>query len=785
MIAEPTATAAKGDPNVISSLLHVTRRLIGMGCVAFSLFISMPAQPGSGVPTQSSDPNALGIGANFGKWPGGFVPWVYNSTGAPNGYTDDAAVVGWIQDALNSWMGVCGVTFISAGIDDASVITNMDDNLVVFAWEDIGGAAGLAGPFFSTPAPTLTQLGFHPYIDGSLRLNPNVFALSGGESPAALANNLRGFLDTVLHEIGHLIGLGHSDEPLSRMYANPYNSVTSLRQDDIDACRSMYGYPNLSFPLARYAAPAPGANPFATLFLANSTVPLVPVNAITDLTDATLAVSWSVTGPFNQAVGAVAVDPGGFDSVNGGAQINCPMGFICSGWFSINSYDRMRETPGTWNVDVIINNQRVQSLPINVSDLLPAVNNVPTAEFSFSEDPGTRQIAASLNVTGDADGDTAIVTWHLPTLGPQAAQNIAAYPTNSARNVDIDDTEMHEVFVELSDNSARYAEDPPNNVGPAGAGFNRLYRYVSSGLNLGPDHDGDNSSDVMLRNGVSGRLFYWQMQGNSITAGGTVSVVGDLNWRVVSDRDFNGDGKSDVMWRHDLTGEVYYWAMNGRSIVGGARVARPSDLNWRVVGDGDYDGDGRADLLWRHAVDGRLHLWTMNGSTIVTSRLVTTVADLAWQIVGDDDSDGDGMADITWMHGGNGRVFFWSMNGATITGGGPVATVGDLQWAVVANADYDGDGLSDLLWRHGTTGEVYLWQMNGQTIVLGIEVAIVPDGDWLIAGSGDYNGDGSSDILWRNTTTNEVYQWQMLSFLVLRGGRVTVLSDANWQIIQM
>lgn len=46
---------------------------------------------------------------------------------------------------------------------------------------------------------------------------------------------------TLTHEIGHIIGFGHSNEPLSVMYANPYNFTLFPQPDDIKATQVMYG----------------------------------------------------------------------------------------------------------------------------------------------------------------------------------------------------------------------------------------------------------------------------------------------------------------------------------------------------------------------------------------------------------------------------------------------------------------------------------------------------------------------------------------------------------------
>jgi hypothetical protein len=48
-----------------------------------------------------------------------------------------------------------------------------------------------------------------------------------------------------LHELGHLLGLGHSDRPASILYANPYHPergyMRNLKGDDIAGCVALYG----------------------------------------------------------------------------------------------------------------------------------------------------------------------------------------------------------------------------------------------------------------------------------------------------------------------------------------------------------------------------------------------------------------------------------------------------------------------------------------------------------------------------------------------------------------
>src|SRR6185295_13278211 len=109
----------------------------------------------------------------------------------------------------------------------------------------------------------------------------------------------------------------------------------------------------------------------------------------------------------------------------------------------------------------------------------------------------------------------------------------------------------------------------------------------------------------------------WLMDGVNRISGVSTTPTGitDLNWQVAGTGDFNLDGKPDILWQHVSSGKFVVWLMDGVTRTSGAFLVPPSqaDLNWRVVSARDFDRDGKGDLLWRHAVSGRLVLWGMDG----------------------------------------------------------------------------------------------------------------------------------------------------------------------------
>jgi hypothetical protein len=100
----------------------------------------------------------------------------------------------------------------------------------VVAWgKFINGMAGVAG---YAATHIITSGGVATIVDADLIINNEM---------ATDINTLDGIL---MHELGHAIGIGHSDRQAAIMSAAPYHEVTynrTLRADDIEACTSLYG----------------------------------------------------------------------------------------------------------------------------------------------------------------------------------------------------------------------------------------------------------------------------------------------------------------------------------------------------------------------------------------------------------------------------------------------------------------------------------------------------------------------------------------------------------------
>jgi hypothetical protein len=165
------------------------------------------------------------MGTGWAKDPSGGVALQYAIESLP-GNLDSATAQGEIERAFREWARYASVSF-TAGGTAASARTIA----ILFA----SGAHGDGYPF-DGPGGVLAHT-FYPSP-------PNAEPLAGDMHFDA-SESWRVGVDTdlfsvALHEAGHALGLGHSDNPASVMYPY-YHFATGLTADDIAGIQSLYG----------------------------------------------------------------------------------------------------------------------------------------------------------------------------------------------------------------------------------------------------------------------------------------------------------------------------------------------------------------------------------------------------------------------------------------------------------------------------------------------------------------------------------------------------------------
>ena len=258
------------------------------------------------------------------------------------------------------------------------------------------------------------------------------------------------------------------------------------------------------------------------------------------------------------------------------------------------------------------------------------------------------------------------------------------------------------------------------------------------------DFNGDGHADLVWHHQGDGRISVWHMNGVTLLNGTllTPDRVSDTHWKIVGVWDPNGDGSPDLLWRHDTNGSLANWRLQGTRLISGDPLSpgAVTDPDWQIGAVADLNHDGRPDLVWQHVTQGLISAWLMNGTTLVDGRLLTpsTVADTNWRIVGSGDFNLDGNPDLVWQHRTSGQASIWFMNGTTLLSGTLLSPAGvaDTNWQIRAVTDLNSDGQPDLVWQNVSTGYLAAWLMNGTSMVQGIYLspAQVPDTAWRVAG---------------------------------------------------
>ena len=195
-------------------------------------------------------------------WSGRVVHWRYNDASRPALIVASAsAAVGQIQSAMSRWSAVCNIQFAYDGTTTsaASLANNARDGVNVIAWGTLSGnttgvtyvgASGFAGSAFTLDeADTVINSQFNPNLDSTLS-----------------------------HEVGHMLGLKHSNQEGAVMsgpntapdLSTSYTSLTVLQADDIAGCQSLYGAA-IGGPASPVATSSVAALAFADTAVGSST----------------------------------------------------------------------------------------------------------------------------------------------------------------------------------------------------------------------------------------------------------------------------------------------------------------------------------------------------------------------------------------------------------------------------------------------------------------------------------------------------------------------------------
>ena len=207
--------------------------------------------------------------------------------------------------------------------------------------------------------------------------------------------------------------------------------------------------------------------------------------------------------------------------------------------------------------------------------------------------------------------------------------------------------------------------------------------------------------------------------------------------------DFGGNGSGNVLFRELVSGDLSDFLMT-------ANQPTWASIGWAdpalaVVGTGDFTGSGTDDILFRDPASGNLGDFVMSDGQ-------PTWANIGWaspvlQVVGIGDFNGDDSSDILFRDPTGGGISMFAMHNNQ-------PTWSYIGWAdpslqIAGVGDFNGDGTDDILFRDPVGGGIGDFVMqNGQASWAAVGWAAPA---MQVVGIGKYNGAGAtSDILLRD-----------------------------------
>ena len=161
------------------------------------------------------------------------LEWYYNAYNQSASIFSEEEVIATIKKAMAEWSHYADITFVYRGKTTNNINNTIDNMVTIGYWSE--------GAFIDTYGTYSGYSGIHwnnnSIYEGYMILN------AGDQGQAGTPQNLEELQGLITHEIGHLLGIGHSDVATSIMYANPYHSYLyqqTLRDDDINIVQLLY-----------------------------------------------------------------------------------------------------------------------------------------------------------------------------------------------------------------------------------------------------------------------------------------------------------------------------------------------------------------------------------------------------------------------------------------------------------------------------------------------------------------------------------------------------------------
>ena len=305
---------------------------------------------------------------------------------------------------------------------------------------------------------------------------------------------------------------------------------------------------------------------------------------------------------------------------------------------------------------------------------------------------------------------------------------------------------------------------------------------IQTKLSASNDFDGDNDSDVLLRNSNNGFWRRFTMENGFVESSSGPGLWTSLSWEHRAIGDFDGDADSDVLLRNPNNGFWRRFTMQDGVAVSGGSPGLWTSTSWEYQVVGDFDGDGDDDVLLRNPNNGFWRRFTMENGFAESSGSPGLWTSTSWEYQAVGDFDGDGDDDVLLRNPNTG---FWRLfimqNGVAVSSNGTGLWTAQ-SWEFRAVGDFDGDGDEDLLLRNPNNGFWRRFTLEDGVVVSSASPGLWTSTVWEFRVVGDFDGDGDDDVLLRDPNNGFWRRFTMQNGAAVSSGSPGLWTSTSYQV---
>lgn len=159
-----------------------------------------------------------------------------------------------VDASFQTWSNAGGIRFANAGSTATSASRRDGSN--VLAWVSSSWAYGSG-----TLGVTQTTTDWYGrIIEADIQFNARDYKWQNRRTTSSWTWGVQYVADIATHEIGHFLGLGHTNDSTATMYPTAMPGIDTLAQDDVNGVRFLYGAPSSTTS----TTPPPSSTPTTT-----------------------------------------------------------------------------------------------------------------------------------------------------------------------------------------------------------------------------------------------------------------------------------------------------------------------------------------------------------------------------------------------------------------------------------------------------------------------------------------------------------------------------------------